>query len=38
LLWQLVTAWAEKKWPNLANVQPTVLRVLLRNYTVRAVK
>ena len=37
-LWQLVTAWAEKKWPNIANVQPMVLRVLLRNYTVRTVR
>jgi hypothetical protein len=38
VLWQLVTAWAEKKWPNLANLQPAVLRVMMRNYSVRAVR
>jgi hypothetical protein len=38
VLWQAAAAWAEKKWPNLVSLQPAVLRVLLRNYTVRSVR
>jgi len=30
VLWQIVLAWAEKKWPGIAGVRPLVLRVLIR--------
>jgi hypothetical protein len=32
LAWQVVTTWAEQTWPNLRNMQPLVLRVLVRKY------
>jgi hypothetical protein len=38
LVWQVAVAWAEKKWPNIANLRPLVLRVMLRNYAVRSVR
>jgi hypothetical protein len=30
LAWQVVMTWAEQRWPNIRNLQPLVLRVLVR--------
>jgi len=30
LLWQVLVAWAEKKWPEIARIRPLVIREMLR--------
>jgi hypothetical protein len=37
MVWQIVLAWVQKKWPQIANFRPLVLCVMLRNYGVRSV-